>query len=400
MQKASSSLPLTPQLAGLIGSAMLQVLRIKSSLSTIWDALFIKEGKILLYLMIKKKVAPNIIWKIQAGNLSFWWDNWKGYGAMSMVVQDQRKSAKVQVKHYIFSGTWDTIKLNDTLPAHIGDTISKTTVGNINTDDFPIWNISENDLFSNNSAWHSIRARRKKMSSSVRFGITLSLLNALFLTWRIFRKRLPFDDAISKFGTSIVSRCFYCNHAQLETMQHVFNGSDTTQFIWNEIGKPLGMKHQLEPIIRTFKRWWDTKTTNTIHKQIMQIEPTIICWEMWKQWTLCRYGNKNKFNNNVMKYQGVWTIKQAIAKVIPGIDSKSNSNNMIEVLAAEFGVKWCSHHGFTDFVLELDSLVIVNMLTKKEADNIKIKQIVDNIINSINDANVRMQNCLRKGNQG
>nr|XP_009774734.1 PREDICTED: uncharacterized protein LOC104224736 [Nicotiana sylvestris] len=300
---------------------------------------------------IKKKVAPNIIWKIQAGNLSFWWDNWKGYGAMSMVVQDQRKSAKVQVKHYIFSGTWDTIKLNDTLPAHIGDTISKTTVGNINTDDFPIWNISENDLFSNNSAWHSIRARRKKMSSS------------------------------------------------LETMQHVFNGSDTTQFIWNEIGKPLGMKHQLEPIIRTFKRWWDTKTTNTIHKQIMQIEPTIICWEMWKQWTLCRYGNKNKFNNNVMKYQGVWTIKQAIAKVIPGIDSKSNSNNMIEVLAAEFGVKWCSHHGFTDFVLELDSLVIVNMLTKKEADNIKIKQIVDNIINSINDANVRMQNCLRKGNQ-
>ncbi|XP_019252901.1 PREDICTED: uncharacterized protein LOC109231716 [Nicotiana attenuata] len=308
---------------------------------------------------IKKKVEPNIIWKIQAGNSSFWWDNWTGYGALAMVVQDQRKSAKVQAKHYICNGTWDTIKLNDTLPAHIIDTISKNTVGKA----------------------------------------TLM---------------------ISQFGISL---------KMIETMHHVFNGSDAAQFIWNEIGKPLGMKHQLEPIIGTFKRW---------------------------------------FNHNAMKYQGVWIIKQAIAKVIPGIDSKvqwpsycdkieklkpvqtwkqvrwqtpladtikvntdgsfiketgttgiggivrnsngdlimafsvnvqSNSNNMTEALAAEFGVKWCSHHGFTNFVLELGSLIVENMLTKKEANNLKIKQIVDNIINSINDANVCVQHCLREGNQ-
>lgn len=43
----------------------------------------------------------------------------------------------------------------------------------------------------------------------------------------------------------------------------------------------------------------------------------------------------------------------------------STSNNMIEELAIEFRVKWCSQRGYTNFILELDSLIIANMLIKK-----------------------------------
>ncbi|XP_075077340.1 uncharacterized protein LOC142164068 [Nicotiana tabacum] len=81
------------------------------------------------------------------------------------------------------------------------------------------------------------------------------------------------------------------------------------------------------------------------------------------------------------------------------VNVQSNSNNMTEALPAEFGVKWCSHHELTNFVLELDALIIANMLTKKEANNLKIMQIMDSTINSINDANVCVQHCLREANQ-
>lgn len=43
----------------------------------------------------------------------------------------------------------------------------------------------------------------------------------------------------------------------------------------------------------------------------------------------------------------------------------STRNNMTKALAAKFGVKWCKQQGYTNFILELDSLIIANMLIKK-----------------------------------
>ncbi|WMV45586.1 hypothetical protein MTR67_038971 [Solanum verrucosum] len=38
------------------------------------------------------------------------------------------------------------------------------------------------------------------------------------------------------------------------------------------------------------------------------------------------------------------------------------NSNMVEAMAVEFGVKWCNQHGYTNFILELDSMNIVNVL--------------------------------------
>lgn len=56
---------------------------------------------------------------------------------------------------------------------------------------------------------------------------------------------------------------------------------------------------------------------------------------------------------------------------------KSESNNMTEALTMEFGVKWCFQHGYTNFTLELDSLIIANMLINQITNNMKVKQILD-----------------------
>lgn len=80
-----------------------------------------------------------------------------------------------------------------------------------------------------------------------------------FITWRLFKRKLPFNDTAGRFGTNITSRCSWCNFAQVKTMEHAFMNSDAAIYIWNEIGNPLGIKHESGTIIGTFKRWWDEK---------------------------------------------------------------------------------------------------------------------------------------------
>lgn len=75
------------------------------------------------------------------------------------------------------------------------------------------------------------------------------------------------------------------------------------------------------------------------------------------------------------------------------------SNNMVEALAAEFGGKWCSQQGLTNFTLELDSMIIVNMVNNKSNNNLKLRQIIDNIVEIVDQSNAQVTHCFRESNQ-
>ncbi|XP_075095058.1 uncharacterized protein LOC142173378 [Nicotiana tabacum] len=255
---------------------------------------------------------------------------------------------------------------------------------------------------------------------------------------------------------------------KVKTLEHVFNGSDAAKLTWNTIGNSLGIKHQIEPVLGTFKKWWETSSKNKVHNLILQISPITICWEIWKQWTSCKYGNQKKFQLNIMVHQAIWNIKEAISKLIPTWDNKHpwlalcqiieklkpiqswnqvlwstpnqgsikantdgsyirernkvgiggivrnrngdlimafsmtvqcDNNNIAEALAAEFGMKWYNLQGYTNFILELDSMVIANMLINRDTNNLKIKQVSDRMMHIIQQANVRVKHCYREGNQ-
>ncbi|KAH0633972.1 hypothetical protein KY284_036758 [Solanum tuberosum] len=66
------------------------------------------------------------------------------------------------------------------------------------------------------------------------------------------------------------------------------------------------------------------------------------------------------------------------------------SNNMAEALAAEFGGKWCSQQGLTNFTLELDSMIIVNMINNRSNNNLKLRQIIDNIVEIVDRSNAQV----------
>ncbi|WMV09990.1 hypothetical protein MTR67_003375 [Solanum verrucosum] len=58
------------------------------------------------------------------------------------------------------------------------------------------------------------------------------------------------------------------------------------------------------------------------------------------------------------------------------ISVNCNNHNMGESLAAEFGVKWYYQHGYTDFILELDSMIKAKMLINNSGTNLKLNKLL------------------------
>lgn len=101
---------------------------------------------------IKAQVEPHIIWKVQEGNSSFWWDNWTGIGALAKLCQGPGKSTKLLVNSFIDNNIWNISKLSIVVPNYIVNLICNIVIGNNNELDYPIWNTSENGTFTNDSA--------------------------------------------------------------------------------------------------------------------------------------------------------------------------------------------------------------------------------------------------------
>ncbi|KAH0648158.1 hypothetical protein KY285_033406 [Solanum tuberosum] len=81
------------------------------------------------------------------------------------------------------------------------------------------------------------------------------------------------------------------------------------------------------------------------------------------------------------------------------VSVQCNNINSAEALAAEFAVKWCYHQGYTNFILKLNSMVIVDMVTNHDSNNRKMKHIIDNMLKIKNATNFEVKHCYRECNQ-
>lgn len=72
------------------------------------------------------------------------------------------------------------------------------------------------------------------------------------------------------------------------------------------------------------------------------------------------------------------------------IPTKCSSNNLAEAYATMVGTAWCVSHGDTNFVLELDSLIMVNVLKERTTENCKLRTIIDDIIQILAQAEIEV----------
>ncbi|XP_070040914.1 uncharacterized protein [Nicotiana tomentosiformis] len=183
-----------------------------------------------------------------------------------------------------------------------------------------------------------------------------------------------------------------------------------------------------------FKKWWDKKSSNVVHKTMLQITPLMICWELWKQsleslnqwpiicdtverlkplqswrqvvWNKLQEGcvqvnTDGSFlkDNDIAGICGIVRDNNGDFIMAFSISIKFKSNNMAEAMATEFGVKWCNQQGYTNFTLELDSMVIANMLQDRHYTNLKLKQVIDNILGIKEKTGMHVTHCYREDNQ-
>ncbi|XP_047271026.1 uncharacterized protein LOC107877522 isoform X1 [Capsicum annuum] len=57
---------------------------------------------------------------------------------------------------------------------------------------------------------------------------------------------------------------------------------------------------------------------------ILKITPTIICWEIWKQWCACKYGGQRYFHRNKMCYQAIGNIKVVLKRTLISFHGNNN----------------------------------------------------------------------------
>lgn len=227
----------------------------------------------------------------------------------------------------------------------------------------------------------------------------------------------------------MVSRCVCCVVPECETIHHTFVESQHVVYLWRKFGDPLGVNGQLNTIISLTARWWGVGQKTEVHNYLLQITLIVIVWELLKSWCACKYGTQKKFLYSSMEHTIYWNIKASLGITFPNcelawpwiklcddieklkpvtwnfpeqgnvkmntdgsyMEGKSkagiggilknaagdlnvafsihvhySSNNMREALADKPGIQLCLRQSFTNFDLQLDYMLIVDIFKKQE----------------------------------
>lgn len=111
-----------------------------------------------------------------------------------------------------------------------------------------------------------------------------------------------------------------CSSPHWETPQHVFVDGETARVTCKHFACSFGILQNTGTIGQITQAWWTSKPKNKMHKQILQITPVAIIWEIWKGWCACTYGDQKRISQARIIYQVEWNIKTALYKLLPQIN--------------------------------------------------------------------------------
>ncbi|XP_059310704.1 uncharacterized protein LOC132062076 [Lycium ferocissimum] len=271
-----------------------------------------------------------IQWNINSGSCSFWWDNWTKTGPLAHTWSSfiNKNNYRAKVQDFIVNQRWNAHKIYKAIPSQLALHIMSIEIGNEDTEDYAIWSPTEDGNYSNSSSWNLIRKNRYVDNFINKIWHKAIPFKMPFICWRMFSSKLPFPRAWNNANASTQDRiyCVCCHDPQLESMQYVMVEGKAADCLWKAMGGPLGLIHQHSPIRSIFSNWWNTKPENKIHILMLQATPVLICWEIWKSWTSCKYGDKNKFYHYKMVNQLLMRRGQMYAKKVESLRHKIRCN--------------------------------------------------------------------------
>nr|XP_016509964.1 PREDICTED: uncharacterized protein LOC107827363 [Nicotiana tabacum] len=262
-------------------------------------------------LQVKDKTEEHMLWRINLGNSSLWWDNWTRMGPIAHIIAFEETPPDQQVKDLIYEGQWQIDHLH--LPEYLAEHILKVVIGDPNSIDTSIWMPHPNGFFTTSSCWEIVRQKQVKDDILKRIWHKHIPFKMSFLVWRLLKRKLPFDDVVLKFGLNLASRCCCCRLSQEETMMHTFLTEELAVNMWKTFCIPLGIEWGARSIKLLLINWCSAKPKNSLHQELLRITPVIICWEVWKARCASRYGSQRVSAIRV-KHQIIYHLRWAISK--------------------------------------------------------------------------------------
>ncbi|XP_019197385.1 PREDICTED: uncharacterized protein LOC109191256 [Ipomoea nil] len=248
----------------------------------------------------RENMEKEIEWRLGKGELSFWWDNWNGKGAITTRHNIRGKTkSKDLVKDFWLGNRWKEESLQEPVRRDIRGLSLRQ-----NVEDTPIWLPDKSCGFSLASA--KKLAREQNTVSSARLFWYAKIWQkyvpwkASFLAWRVFKRKLPTDDRLRAFGYQLASRCYYCAQPEAESLSHVFCEGETARRVWQYFAGSLGLLLQIRSVSQICYDWWRKRHRNRLVKYMADRLPVLILLELWAHMNQCKHGNEKVSGSRII----------------------------------------------------------------------------------------------------
>ncbi|XP_070026560.1 uncharacterized protein [Nicotiana sylvestris] len=239
-------------------------------------------------------IEHQIYWKLRMGSAQFWFDNWTEIGALYFQVPaDFGIDEDIHnVNDLVENGMWNVDRIFESLPEDLANHI----VQNIRppTDssqlDTPFWMLETKGHFTVKSAWDYLRRRVNPKLAYKMIWVKGLPFKISFFLWKVWKAKLSLDDILRKIGYSIPSKCWCCADPKEESLVHLFFTSNAARSVWSYFLRRAGIALDRLSLHQAITKCW-TAPVVPILKQVLQVLPACIVWEIWKRRNSLKYGD-------------------------------------------------------------------------------------------------------------
>ncbi|KAK4721618.1 hypothetical protein R3W88_011851 [Solanum pinnatisectum] len=214
------------------------------------------------------------------------------------------------------NGVWDSSKLKEHISKEMANHIIENIKPQINEDitDKAWWTGDNKGRFTVKSAFNNVRRRRMEQEWVQEIWIKGLPFKIDFFHWRVWKRRIATDDNLKRMRLQVVSKCYCCEHGEMETMTHLLLTAPIAQRLWKQFASCAGLNIEGMHLQQIITAWWEHKASHKL-TQILKAIPAIIMWALWKRRNTRRHGKDHSFN--WMNHHCQETIHQLIRVKFP-----------------------------------------------------------------------------------
>nr|XP_027062765.1 uncharacterized protein LOC113689142 [Coffea arabica] len=358
-------------------------------------------------------VEDNIRWIVRAGMMSFWHDNWIGSGPLCHRVEVFQNQ---QVADFVTGGEWNAQLLSQVLQPELVQLVTAIAAPTLQGEDRMVWMLTPTREFSIASALSLIRSQANRSLGTTCIWHRFLPFTVSFFMLRLLSDRLPLLEQLRRFGVQGPFRCACCANPQEERLNHVFYTGEAARQVWKAFEVPDGRNSRICSARHMAIAWWICPAPNRYLAFVYRLLPSLICWELWRartsalmqggrseggvvvDWTLSRVRDLLHLQFPSLSWaHGSWGDLYADLAGLSGgggllRDSQGGfllgfscflgitTSLHAELQALLYGVKLCVDWGYRELHLEVDSLILVQIISAELACPWRLQVELDDLL--------------------